>query len=332
MTGAAPPPETGAAVRFSLSGKLLMLFVLIMGIAMLIFGWDDAITVVTQLSLAKIALLCVLSLLHYGIRALRWHMLVYANGIALSFRRNALHLFGGFAMTATPGRLGELFRLRWMQRETGYGFTRLLPVAFADRAIELASMLLLIIGMLALSNLQTNAIWGLLTVTTALVLISCRPRILEAFILGIWHVLGQRKPRLFAKLRRMSRHLEPIMHLSVLLPVLLVGVVGWACEGIAFWLLLGWLDVPLSLPIAVNIFLIAILAGALSGLPGGFGSAEVTGIALLALQAVPLESAVMALLIIRLTTLWFAVLIGLIIFPMAEAQSKLPRNRISNAD
>jgi uncharacterized membrane protein YbhN (UPF0104 family) len=40
------------------------------------------------------------------------------------------------------------------------------------------------------------------------------------------------------------------------------------------------------------------------------------------LQGVPLEIAVPATLIIRVTTLWFAILIGIVVFPFAERQSK----------
>lgn len=320
-----------SAPRFNRTGWLLAGFVLMMGAALLIFGWDDAVVVVTRLSLVHIALLCALTLLHYAVRILRWHMLVRANGIRSSFGRNALHLLGGFALTATPGRLGELFRLRWLQRETGQSFARLLPAAFADRAIELASMLVLIVAMLALTSLKTNAVWGLLALAALVVTIACRPRMLEACLTGLWRLIGRRKPRLFVKLRRVIHDLEPIMRPAVLVPALLIGVLGWAFEGMAFWLLLGWLDLELSLPLATSIFLVSILAGALSGLPGGFGGAEATGVALLVLQSIPVESAVLAVLIIRLTTLWFAVLIGMAAFPIAEAHSHRFRNGNAHA-
>jgi uncharacterized membrane protein YbhN (UPF0104 family) len=44
-------------------------------------------------------------------------------------------------------------------------------------------------------------------------------------------------------------------------------------------------------------------------------------IALLSVQGVGLETAVAATVIIRATTLWFAVLIGLAAFPFAERRS-----------
>ncbi len=323
--------STFSALRFNRTGWLMICFVLIMGSALLFFGWEDAVVVVTRLTLVHIAILCILTLLHYAVRILRWHILVRANGIHCGFWPNALHLLGGFALTTTPGRLGELFRLRWLQHETGHSFSRLLPAAIADRAIELGSMLLLIIAMLALTNLNTNAVWGLLALAALLVVVSCSPHMLEACLTGLWRLIGRRKPRVFAKLRRIIHNLQPIMRPVVLVPVLMIGVLGWAFEGVAFWLLLGWLDLELSLPLATCIFLVSILAGALSGLPGGFGGAEATGVALLVLQSVPVESAVLAVLIIRLTTLWFAVLIGLVAFPVAEAHSRRVRNGNAHA-
>ena len=44
-------------------------------------------------------------------------------------------------------------------------------------------------------------------------------------------------------------------------------------------------------------------------------------VGLLLLEGIPLEVALPATAVIRLTTLWFAILIGLGIFPYAEAKS-----------
>lgn len=86
------------------------------------------------------------------------------------------------------------------------------------------------------------------------------------------------------------------------------------------WLLLDWLGAQISLPTATAIFLVAILSGALSGLPGGLGGTEATAVALLVLQGVPATLAVLATAVIRVATLWFAVALGFCVMPFAEAQ------------
>jgi len=315
------PPLDDKTHRLSHTGKLMLFFVLFMGVALAVFGWEDALVAAQQLSLLDFSILFGLASLHYLIRAGRWHVLVRTHCLCGSLAQNTLHFFGGFALTATPGRLGELVRLRWLQREVGGPLTQLLPIAIGDRAIELASLLLVILGALAFSNLGTQAIWLLLAITVVLVSIFCQPVLLEAIVVWVWRLAGRRKPRTLIRGRRIIRDLAVIMRPVTLIPLLLVGALGWILEGTAFWLLLDWLKIELSLAAAVAIFLIAILAGALSGLPGGFGGMESTAVALMVLQSIPAESAVVAVVIIRITTLWFAVLLGIAIFPFAEAST-----------
>ena len=95
----------------------------------------------------------------------------------------------------------------------------------------------------------------------------------------------------------------------------------WLAEGYAFYLLLQWFGADLGFWQATMIFVFATLAGGLTGAPGGVGGAEAAMIALLYMDGIGPEIAIPATAVIRLTTLWFAILIGLAIFPHAEARS-----------
>ena len=306
---------------FRLTGLALIIFVVAVGLGTFLSGWREAQSAIGELGASKLLILCVLAAAHYLIRALRWQILVRVGGVTTSVKENMLHFFGGFAMTATPGRIGELVRLRWLMRATGRGFGHLLPIAFADRAIELASIVGLIAIALIATNLGTSAAWWVLLAGFVMVWVTCRPLVLEKSVLGIWWMIGGRWGRLFVKLRRLTRRLKPFMRWPVMFPTLGIGVVGWALEGVAFWLLLDWLGASIGLATAAAIFLIAVLSGALSGLPGGLGGMEASAVGLLFLQGVPVDIAILATAIIRVTTLWFAVLIGFLVFPLAELGS-----------
>ena len=306
--------------RISLTGWALLGFAALLALGVALSGWEDAAGALASLGLLKIAALSGLALAHYAIRALRWHIMVRTGEVQTHWRTNTLHFFAGFAMTATPGRVGELVRLRWLMRATGKGFGHLLPIAFADRAIELASIVGLITLALVATNLGSSAVFVVLTAGVVLVGIACRPAALLAAVNGVHRASGRRWPRLFVKLRRLTRRLDPFMRLPIFLPVLVLGMIGWSFEGLAFWLLLDWLGAGIPLTTATAIFLTAVLSGALSGLPGGLGGTEATSVALLVLQGVPLSTAVLATAIIRVATLWFAVGIGFVFLPFAEAR------------
>lgn len=79
-------------------------------------GWEATLDQVTMLSLGALGTLLGLSLINYGARALRWHLFARTLAVPTTAARNHLHYLAGFAMAVTPGRVGELIRLRWLAR------------------------------------------------------------------------------------------------------------------------------------------------------------------------------------------------------------------------
>ncbi|MCO6383105.1 flippase-like domain-containing protein [Oceanicola sp. 502str15] len=311
-------PRVGRELYFVL--LLLALFALgFLGLA-LAGGWEESWQQVMQLSGLQLAGLLALSLVNYLFRGLRWHLFARRLGLGLSARANIRHFLGGFAMTATPGRVGELVRMRWISREAGWPFTRSTPLVLVDRASDLAAMGLILAVALSLS---TMGIKGAVTVA-ALALVAAalvtRPALLSALVTLCYRATGW-LPRLFARIRSAARSLKQFSTAPVIAGSLTLGLAGWVAEGYAFHLLLMWMGADIGFFSAVAIFVFSTLAGGLTGAPGGVGGAEAAMIALLKLHGIPLEISVPATAIIRVTTLWFAIGLGLLVFPFAERAS-----------
>ncbi|KAA6182818.1 flippase-like domain-containing protein [Thiohalocapsa marina] len=90
-----------------------------------------------------------------------------------------------------------------------------------------------------------------------------------------------------------------------------MGLLAWAAEAWGLYLLLTWLGVEIGSLQAMGIYAVSTLAGALSFLPGGLGGAEAAMVALLAAGGAAFGVAVLATVICRLVTLWFAVVLGI---------------------
>ncbi len=84
--------------------------------------------------------------------------------------------------------------------------------------------------------------------------------------------------------------------------------------------MLGWTGIELNIFFAMFTYALAMLAGALSFLPGGLGGAEAVMMALLLFKGVPEPLAIAATIVIRLTTLWFAVVLGVGIMTLAQRE------------
>lgn len=283
-------------------------------------GWQETIDQISKLSLWQGVVLLLLSLVNYVFRGLRWHVLARKIGLPTTIPQNLRHFIGGFAMSVTPGRVGELIRMRWIRRETGWAVERTAPLVLMDRASDLAAMaLILAIGL----GLGAGGVkYGFPVVIAALgaAYVATRPTLLAGVATTFYRVTGV-LPRLMARVRRAAQSLTGFSNPATLSVTLSLGLIGWMAEGVAFHLLLVWMGADIGIWAALTIFTFSTLAGGLTGAPGGVGGAEAAMIGLLMLQGVPLEVSLPATAIIRVTTLWFAILLGLAVFPFAERAS-----------
>lgn len=301
---------------------LLALFLIGIGMIIAYTGWAETAASLAKVGWGQFGILLVLSVGNYALRALRWHLFARALNLAITLPRNMVIYLAGFALTITPGRVGELVRLRWIKRETGTKILQSAPMMLGDRAADLAGVaaLLLIAAVLGLGG--AGGVYWVVAVALILAFLATNPRFLTKIITLSWQTVG-RGARLFASLRRAVRQLALFATPKIVLPALMLSILGWLLEGYAFYLLLGWLGVNITFWMAVGIFLFSMLGGGATGLPGGLGGAEAVMVGLLSLQGIPLEISLPATIIIRITTLWFAILIGIIVFPLAERKGAI---------
>ena len=283
-------------------------------------GWQETWDELRKLSIWQISVLLALSMINYLVRGVRWHFLASRLGINLPLRHSLLHFIGGFAMTITPARVGEFVRLRWITRMTGWNIERATPLPLADRAFDMAAMGL-VLGVAVLMSGQGSMSAAPVAITAiAAAIIVTRPKLLTKLVEIFYSTLG-RWHRPFARLRQAARSMGRFSDIRTTGPALILSTIGWMAEGFALYLLLHWMGAEVSIATATFIFLFSTLAGGLTGAPGGLGGAEATMMVLLALNGAPLHVALAATTVIRITTLWFAIAVGALAFPFAEALS-----------
>ena len=302
-----------------LGGLFVLMIVGLAGLAAAT-GWTETIDEIARLTAVQICILLGLSLVNYVFRGLRWHLFARKLRLPTGLLQDLRHFIGGFAMSATPGRVGELVRMRWIRRETGWSFERTAPLVLVDRASDLVAMALILALGLSLSAGGIAGAVPVVILALGAAWVATHPSLLAAFATHGYRLTG-RLPRIWGRVRSASRSLAAFRGPWTIAFAALLGTIGWLAEGYAFHMLLVWMGSDIGVWTAVAIFIFATLAGGLTGAPGGVGGAEAAMIALLTLEGVPLAVSVPATLIIRVTTLWFAILLGLLVFPLAERQS-----------
>jgi len=286
-----------------------------LAVALLFWGADRE--ALRGFSPAAICGLLGLSALNFAARALRWHSSVRHLGLCTGLWINLRHYLAGLAMVMTPARIGEVIRLRWLQQRTGWPIARTAPLLLLDRAADLVALAVLLALSAMVSRPPSMLAWPLAVSACVLGCAILQPAIWTRG-LSLVGPLARAGPRLYGRLRTAARGLEQFCAPGVIASGLGLGLAGWFAEGVAFHLVLCWLDQDLGLPVAVSIFAISTLAGGALGTPGGLGGAEVRMVALLTAHAVPVEVSLAGTALIRLTTLGFATALGAMFLPFAE--------------
>ncbi len=273
-------------------------------------GWREVLAAVVQVGPFVLIGLLALSLCNYLLRFLRWSSYLALLDAPVPWRINLAVYFSGFALTTSPGKLGETLRSLLLMPH-GVPAPASLAAFFAERVSDLLAILVLTaVGLWAYSPARPVVGLALAAVVFFLVLVQW-----TALITSIdqWAAsLAQKWARLIVQLCVIILHFRRCFSLTAMAMGLAIGVLAWFAEGFGFWWLLAALGHPLPLTTAVFIYAFAMLIGGLSFLPGGLGSSEAVMIGLLVLNGLPEPAAVTATLICRLATLWFAVGLGAI--------------------
>ncbi|HSK39732.1 MAG TPA: lysylphosphatidylglycerol synthase transmembrane domain-containing protein [Arenibaculum sp.] len=263
-----------------------------------------------------VAVLLALSLVNYALRTMRWHAYSRHLGMDIPLRQSTLYYVAGFALTTTPGKIGEALRLWLMERCNGYRYERTVPILLADRTSDMGSVgILLLIGLAGVSAQPWLLAAGGVAVS-GMALLVLRPRLATGMVDGGFRLV-RRWPRLFGRLRGAMRRTAALFTPRIFLATLALAVGGWLAECIAFALVLDAFGAGVDLHGAILIFTAGMLVGALTFLPGGIGGTEATMLALLSAYGVSLDIAIPATMVIRVTTLWFAVALGFSFMPSA---------------
>lgn len=278
-------------------------------------GGEDVRFAFEAITVRTLLLVVGLSILNYVARVVRWLLLFRAvdrrgPGRALADAPlQALVYIGGFAFTLTPGRAGEVIRAWMVKKSFGTPAHAGVSLVVADRFYDAVGLtLILAVVTTALARDLTAPLVMALVLGASIAFLawtSSAPR--------FWSGLAARAPFLSKPVGAIARtlgHLAVVSHPRRLPLFALPSVVGWSVQSLAPLLILSDLGVSLSPMQAIFIAAFATLVGGITFLPGGLGGFEVTMVALLTAMDVPVATAIVATLAMRLTALWFSVLLG----------------------
>jgi len=274
-------------------------------------GFGDLSAALDDFDLALVPAILGLVLLSYAGRFLRWLYYLRILKVSVPPLTNAAIFAAGLSMTISPGKLGEVLKCVFVRQTSGAPVARTAPAVVAERVTDGT-------GMVA---------WGFLGAFA----LGLGPEIMVVFLavaaLGI-AVLRSKRLSLLAErvllklplLDRLAPHLEgfhassnELLAARPLLVGTVISFLSWGLECLAVYLCAVGLSADVSFLLVVFVFATSSLIGVLSMLPGGIGAVE-AGLAVQFRVLAGLSDGLAGALtlVIRLATLWFATLVGIV--------------------
>lgn len=300
--------------RFKAMVTTLILSVLIYFLITLWGGWRDVLHAFFLVGWKGIIVALGLSLINYFLRFKRWERFLKEIGHSLPIWSNLRIYMAGFALTTTPGKAGEALRGVFL-RDYGIAYRHSFGVFLSERISDLLAILII-----AMLGLWSYAYTRILIAVVALIVVF----VLYAVQQDHW--LSWTKNKVENYFEGRFAHftefcLETIMAFrsafstKMLIYGTFLGILAWGAEGLAFYYFLQLLQTDIHFLTAQFIYAFSLLIGAVTLLPGGIGGAEVTMIQALLFENVSHADAAALTVLIRLTTLWFSVFLGLLALP-----------------
>lgn len=245
----------------------------------------------------------------WALRGLRWHWLLRRAGHAVDWRHAVPAYLAGFALTATPGKVGELLRIRYFGWQ-GVPAARVTAAFVYERALDLLCLLLLALPAAAGLPGFALAVGFVAAVVGAVAVLAFWPRLLGHLAAAVRRRGGRRLARWLCVLRDGLRGARLWLNAPDLLLSFALGLLAWGCTALALLAVLQPLNTGWPVPEVFPLYPLAMLAGAASLVPGGLVSTEAALTLLLTARDLPAATALTVALATRLGTLWWAIACG----------------------
>jgi uncharacterized protein (TIRG00374 family) len=275
-----------------------------------------------------------LTLWNYALRWAKWHYFLRVVGVTVPRGESLAIFLSGLGMAVTPGKVGELLKAYLLRQTRGAPVSVTAPIVMTERLTDGLSMVLLALGGIASirGGPQATAVFVVPAVLLVLLVRWRRGAERALELAGRLPVFSARA----GQLRAFYESTYRLLSLRSLLLTVPLGAVSWFGECAALYVLLVGLGAPPGWPLlleATFAMAAATLVGTFSMLPGGLGAAELSLAGLLWLSGLGItrQQAAGATMLIRFTTLWFGVAIGLAALALYSRQIRAGQRAASPA-
>lgn len=256
------------------------------------------------------AILGLVSLSYVG-RFFRWLYYLRVLKVSVPLGTNAAIFMAGLSMTISPGKLGEVLKSVFVRQASGAAIARTAPAVVAERATDGTGMVAW--GFLGAFALSLSPVWMFVFLAVAALGIAVLRSRRLSLLVGRLLLKLPLLDRLAPHLRDFQGASNELLGARPLVVGTVISFLSWGLECLGVYLCAVGLGANENFLLVVFVFAVSSLIGVLSMIPGGIGAVE-AGLALQFRELADMSGGLAGALtlVIRLATLWWATLLGIL--------------------
>ena len=243
---------------------------------------------------------------------LRWTLLLKNLSISVPTKSNLIIFVSSFALSATPGALGELIKSKLLKNKFNIPISKTAPLILIERIYDLIGAI--IVSSFGISYIESGN-YALLVFTIVLItmIVFLRSKIIFSNLLSIFKKIKFLENKI-NDISDSYDSIQPSLNPKIFASSTLLSIIYWISMGTSSYFVLLALNVDMiSYFHMVSIYSSSVIIGAASFIPGGVGIAEGSIAGLLTLGGVEISIGLVIGILVRIFTLWYGVIFGSIL-------------------
>lgn len=301
-----------------MNSKLINNFIIIIIITIIIYTgflfFSDFTKIYDKLgSFNLIYLLPILALisLSWCVLFLRWALLLKNLNISIPPKSNFIIFISSFALSATPGQMGELIKSKLLKNKFDIPISKTAPLVLIERVYDLIGAI--VVSSLGIRYIEsgniTLLIFGIILFSLIILL---RSKIIFTKLLLIFGKIKFLKNKI-NNFSDSYDSIQPSLSPKIFISSTFLSIIYWMLIGTSsYFVLLAFEIDSISYFHMISIYSSSVIIGAISLIPGGVGVAEGSIAGLLSLGGIEVSIAFIIGILVRVFTLWYGVIIGFI--------------------
>lgn len=272
--------------------------------------YEKVIKSFNQFNWLLFPILLLLSLGNYFARFYKWQFYLNIIDVKLTKIDSFSIFMSGLVMSITPGKMGELLKSYLVKQVNAAPISKTAPIILAERATDFLSLTIMaLIGAYYFDYGKNIALIIGIVITFGIIVITNKTIFNKIiFILSKIKIVSKYLDNLQTAYSSSSK----LLSVSPLISMTLLSAVSWGFECFGYYLVLTNFGLKIDVLWSFFGYSFATIVGAVSMLPGGLGVTEGSLTLMVIQKGLSENDALASTFIIRVVTLWFAVLVGAI--------------------